>query len=144
LQEWCERLGYEAVLFSALDNGRPIYHTNVMMSIGERLAVICLAAFASDEEREEVRSRLVQTGHEIVEISIQQMNAFAGNVLELLGTDNQSLFVMSQRAYDSLSEAQRERICQYSRIVQTSIPTIEDHAGGSVRCMLAEIFLPRD
>ncbi|HET6724973.1 MAG TPA: arginine deiminase-related protein [Gammaproteobacteria bacterium] len=143
LQRWCDRFDYTAVTFKALSGDRPIYHTNVMLSVGERLAVVCLAAITSADEREHVRARLAETGHEIVEISIAQMNAFAGNMLELNSGEGESLFVMSQRAYDSLDDGQRAKIRQSSRIVSVPITTIEDHAGGGVRCMLAEIFLPK-
>ncbi|HET8552540.1 MAG TPA: arginine deiminase-related protein [Gammaproteobacteria bacterium] len=143
LKGWCARFDYEPVTFSAISNGQPIYHTNVMMSIGSRIAVICLAAIESADEREMVRSRLESTGHRIIDITPAQMNAFAGNILELAGADGGSVFVMSQRAYDSLDDAQRAQIGSHSKIVSVPITTIEDHAGGGVRCMLAEIFLPR-
>ncbi|HET7308270.1 MAG TPA: arginine deiminase-related protein [Gammaproteobacteria bacterium] len=143
LQRWCARFGYEAVTFSAVSNGQPIYHTNVMMSVGAQVAVVCLPSIESVNEREHVRRRLEATGHDIVDITPAQMNAFAGNMLELAGADGGSVFVMSQRAYDSLDDAQRARIGNHSKIVSVPIATIEDHAGGGVRCMLAEIFLPR-
>ncbi|HET7587726.1 MAG TPA: arginine deiminase-related protein [Gammaproteobacteria bacterium] len=144
LERWCTHFSYEAVTFSALSNGQPIYHTNVMMSVGERQAIVCLASIQSDGEREQVRSRLEATGHEIVDITPAQMNAFAGNMLELTSADGRAVIVMSQRAYDSLDDAQRAQISRHARIVSVPITTIEDHAGGGVRCMLAEIFLPRD
>lgn len=143
LQRWCARFGYEAVTFSAVSNGQPIYHTNVMMSVGARLAVVCLSSIESADEREQVRARLEATHHEIVDITPAQMNAFAGNMLELASADGGSVFVMSQRAYDSLDDAQRSRIAGHSKVVSVPVGTIEDHAGGGVRCMLAEIFLPR-
>ncbi|HET7370541.1 MAG TPA: arginine deiminase-related protein [Gammaproteobacteria bacterium] len=143
LTKWCTRFGYEAVTFSAFSNGQPIYHTNVMMSVGERQAIVCLASIESADERERVRVRLETTGHEIVDITPAQMNAFAGNMLELVAADGRAVTVMSQRAYDSLDDAQRVRIGKHSQIVSVPITTIEDHAGGGVRCMLAEIFLPK-
>jgi hypothetical protein len=115
-----------------------------MMSVGERQAIVCLASIQSDGEREQVRSRLEATGHEIVDITPAQMNAFAGNMLELTSADGRAVIDRSQRAYDSLDDAQRAQISRHARIVSVPITTIEDHAGGGVRCMLAEIFLPRD
>lgn len=143
LKEWCARFDYESVAFEAASNGRAIYHTNVMMAVGERLAVVCLAAIVSPGERDAVRARLVETGHDIVDISPEQMNAFAGNMLELKSADGESLFVMSRRAHDSLDKTQLAQIETRSKIVSVPIATIEDNAGGSVRCMLAEIFLPK-
>jgi hypothetical protein len=144
LERWCGRMGYEAVSFAAVSDGRPIYHTNVMMSVGERLAVVCFEAITADEERRRVRDSLIRTGHDLLAISVAQMHAFAGNMLELQTSNGRSVFVMSQRAYGSLTAEQRAQIREHSDIVSVPIPTIEDHAGGSVRCMLGEIFLPKN
>lgn len=143
LSTWCARFGYEAVTFAAFSNGQPIYHTNVMMSIGARQAIVCLESIEAAHERDQVRARLEATGHEIIEITPAQMNAFAGNMLELTSANGEAVIVMSQRACDSLDDAQRARISKNARIVSAPITTIEDHAGGGVRCMLAEIFLPK-
>lgn len=144
LDRWAEQLSYDTVSFAAVDEGgRPIYHTNVMMSIGSRVAIVCLEAIASPAERDRVRSTLVASGHEIVDISFAQMRAFAGNVLELVNRDGEAVVVMSERARDALTAPQIGTISQHAEIINAPISTIEDHSGGGVRCMLAEVFLPR-
>jgi hypothetical protein len=142
LGEFAQRLDYELVSFDALDaQGRAIYHTNVLMAIGARFAVVCAAAIAHPAQRESVLSRLRASGHEIVEISLEQMRQFAGNVLELDGTQGK-LIALSTTAWGSLDAAQRSALKKQAAIVAVSIPTIERLGGGGVRCMLAEIHLP--
>jgi hypothetical protein len=144
LNRWAAKLGYEVVAFNAADEtGRAVYHTNVLMSIGRRIAIVCLAAIASAVEREQVQSKLAASGREVVEISFAQMHAFAGNMLELATRDGGSVMVMSARARESLTPHQVETISRDAQIVDVPVATIEDHSGGSVRCMLAELFLPR-
>lgn len=143
LQEWGEDLGYEIVAFHALDaEGRPIYHTNVMMCVGDGFAVVCGASIAATAEREKILRRLGDTGHEIVDISFEQMNNFAGNMLQIESRKGDRLLAMSRRARASLTREQIGILEKYARIVSSPIDTIEDHAGGSVRCMMAEVFLP--
>jgi hypothetical protein len=143
LGELCDELGYEPQSFTATDaDGTPVYHTNVLLAIGERLAVVCAEAVASGE-RERVLGRLAESGRYVLEISRGQMGRFAGNVLELHGADGAAL-ALSERAHAALGEAARERLGEgVERVVPVAVPTIEDLGGGSVRCMLAEVFLPR-
>lgn len=144
IQEWARRAGYASVTFHAADaEGRPLYHTNVMLCIGERFAVLCLESIADPAEREQVGRRLRETGHEIVLISLAQMESFAGNMLEIASREGGSVLALSTRAARSLTGAQRAALSKHARLVSSPIDTIEDCAGGSVRCMLAEIHLPR-
>jgi hypothetical protein len=144
LGDFAQQLDYDVVSFEASDaNGVPIYHTNVLMCVGERFAAICSASIREDE-REAVLTTLRRTGHVIVELSFDQMNEFAGNMLELRGADGAPLVAMSSRAHASLTPEQCATIETYGgRIVAAPIPTIETLGGGSVRCMLAEVGLPR-
>lgn len=140
----CARvLHYDVIEFTATDNnGDAIYHTNVMMSVGTRLSIVCLESIADLSERRDVESRLAGSGHEIIEISRAQVGQFAGNMLELLDENGRGLLAMSAQARSALSGAQIDAIERYCRIVSAPIDTIEKLAGGSVRCMLAEIHLP--
>ena len=138
---WGSVMGFEVIAFSAVDRkNKPIYHTNVMMNVGEHYTVICLECIANKEERNQVKKYLKFTEKEIIEISMQQMEQFAGNMLELSTPDGESLLVLSQSAYDSLSTEQIKTLKGYSTLVVAAIPTIEQHGGGSVRCMIAELF----
>jgi hypothetical protein len=144
LGDFAQRLDYEIVAFEAFDAaGAPIYHTNVLMCIGARFAAICSACIREDE-RAAVVDALRTTGHEIVDLSMEQLAAFAGNMLELRTPASGTVIAMSARAYDALTAQQRSVLeaCG-GPIVATPIPTIETHGGGSVRCMLAEIHLPK-
>lgn len=144
VHEWCERYGYEPLVFHAVDAaGAAIYHTNVVMCMGDRFAVVCLDAIADPVERESVSSRLNGTGHCIVPISIEQMGRFAGNMLLLKNRDGERILLMSSRAEQSLVKQQRDSLLEFARIVSSPLNTIEDCAGGSMRCMIAELFLPR-
>ncbi len=144
LGDFAQRMDYEVVAFDAVDSeGVPIYHTNVLMNIGEELAVICDEAIPREEQREAVLARLRDTGHDVISLSYEQLNAFAGNMLELRNADGERVTAMSEQAYQSLSEAQRERFAANGRIVSAPIDNIEQSAGGSVRCMLAEVHLPK-
>lgn len=144
LEEWSSKMGYDYFLFHAEDmNGNPIYHTNVMMSVGEQLAVVCLDAIKDIEERMSLIELLEESDKEIVEISLEQMNEFAGNMLQLHTVKEGELkyiMVMSARAKDSLDQDQIEAIEKYCKIVAPDLEFIERNGGGSARCMLAEIF----
>jgi hypothetical protein len=143
LGDFAQQLDYEVVAFEALDgSGTPIYHTNVLMCIGTRFAAICSACIREDERRGVVDA-LRTTGHEIVDLSLTQLVEFAGNMLELRSARGENVIAMSKRALDSLSASQRAALERSGPIVAASIPTIETLGGGSVRCMLAEIHLPR-
>ncbi len=145
--EFCEDLDVAPVIFTAyqsVDGKRlPIYHTNVMMCIAEDLAVICLDSIDDKKERKNVVSHLKKDGFDIIEISEAQMHAFAGNMLQVLGRDGERLMVMSASARNALNPAQVARIEKTSRIISSPIDTIETCGGGSARCMMAEVFLPK-
>ncbi|WP_324671340.1 citrulline utilization hydrolase CtlX [Hymenobacter sp. GOD-10R] len=136
-------LGYRPVAFHANDEqGHAIYHTNVMLCIGARVAVVCLASITDPQERAAVVDSLTDTGHEIVDITQAQVAHFAGNMLTMR-TATTELIVLSQQAFDALSPAQKQTLGGYGELVPLAIPTIETIGGGSARCMLAEVFLPR-
>jgi hypothetical protein len=145
LGEFAQRMGYDVVAFDAAgEDGIPIYHTNVLMNIGENIAVICDEAIRDEDQRHAVLQRLRQSGHDVVSLSYQQLGAFAGNMLELRTANGERLIAMSQQACDALTVAQRQQLEANGQIVSADIRTIENSAGGSVRCMLAELHLPRD
>ena len=134
-----ERLGFEAVIFDALDAlGKPYYHTNVILSIGTRYAILCTESIPIGE-RDIVKSKLAFDGRTLIEISRKQVNEFAGNVLELRNTLDELLIIISARALECLTESQLLALQHAGYITPVSIPTIETYGGGSVRCMLAEI-----
>jgi hypothetical protein len=138
----CVIIKYKPVYFLSHDNGgKEIYHTNVMMCVGERFAVICSASITDLKERESVISSLSSTGHKIVDISFDQMNRFAGNMLAIRSNVGKSLLVLSKSSYDSLTAGQKKSIEEFTEMVPVSIHTIETIGGGSARCMMAEIFL---
>lgn len=145
--EFCEDFDYFPVQFTANqtvnEQRLPIYHTNVMMCIGTKLAIICLECIDDKKERKEVVKQLKFSNKTIVEISEEQMQHFAGNMLQLNGTNNTALLVMSKAAHLSLTKAQVDVIERHCKIVSSSLETIETCGGGSARCMMAEVFLPR-
>lgn len=141
---FCEDLGYKPIYFDALHqiggDMRPIYHTNVMMAIGSTYAVICWESIVNQEQREMVGRELQTTGHDVIEITSEQMNRFAGNMLEIKALDGALYLCLSQSAYNALSEAQRTQLARHAQLLIIPIPTIEALGGGSVRCMMAELF----
>lgn len=142
LGEFAQQLDYELVTFEALGaSGNPVYHTNVLMAIGARFAAVCGAAITQTRHREDVYSRLRESGHEIIEISPAQMHCFAGNLLEL-APPGTNVIALSATAWQSLDASQRRILEKYGRVLTAEIPMIERHGGGGVRCMLAEIHLP--
>ena len=145
--EFCEDFDCMPVIFTAnqtVDGKRlPIYHTNVMMALGEEFAVVCLDSIDDKKERKNVVDHLKQNGKEIIEISSFQMHRFAGNMLEVLGADDQRYLVMSSAAFDSLTPKQINKFESYCKIIHSTLDTIETCGGGSARCMMAEVFLPR-
>ena len=141
LNEFCDLIHYSVVNFFSKDmNGVDIYHTNVMMCIADKFAVICLASIHEESERESVIKSLTLTNKEIIDISLQQLNSFAGNMLQVNNTTNELLLVMSTQAYRSLTADQINRLEKYNRIIHSPLDTIEAAGGGSARCMMAEIF----
>jgi hypothetical protein len=143
IQHFADDFSYEPVTFTSIgSNGQPIYHTNVMMCIGTAFAMLGLEMIPNKAERQQVRARLEKTGKEIVELSADQVANFAGNAIELHNKDGQKLLVLSTRARRALIEDQRERLSRYAPLVPLELPAIE-RGGGSARCMIATIHLPR-
>jgi hypothetical protein len=137
-------LDYEPIAFLATDSeGVPVYHTNVMMCLGADFAVLCEEAIGDAEQRAAVRRRLEQTGHEVVPIDSSQMRSFAGNMLELCGRDGERVLALSARALECLAPAQVQALESRCRLLPVPVAAIEEGGGGSVRCMLAEVHLPR-
>jgi hypothetical protein len=141
LEEFCEELDYDYFIFGASDmQGNAIYHTNVMMCVASDFVVICLDAIGNIDDRESIIGLIEESDKEIVEISMEQMSEFAGNMLEVVNIEGKRILVMSQRAKESLSDEQIESIEKYCKIVSPDLTTIENNGGGSARCMMAEIF----
>ena len=139
--EFCNDLGYKPVSFTSYQDGNEIYHTNVMMGIGENKAIICLDCIEDSDERKKVIDELKENNKEIIEISLEQVKHFLGNVLEVEGKDNKRYIVISQTAYNSLTKEQIRAIEKDTDIICADVSTIEYYGGGSVRCMLGEIFI---
>jgi hypothetical protein len=143
IQRFADDFSYEPVIFTSIGpNGQAIYHTNVMMCIGTDFAMVGLDMLPNKAERQEVRGRLEKSGKEIVELSADQIANFAGNAIELQSRRGEKLLVLSSRAAGALIGKQRERLTRYARLLQLELPTIE-LGGGSARCLMATIHLPR-
>jgi hypothetical protein len=146
--EFCEDFEYTPVVFTAnqtVNNIREaIYHTNVMMCVTEQFAIICLAAIDDKKERKNVLKQLKEDGKEVIDITEAQVNTFAGNMLQVKGANEQRFLVMSSAAHESLRKDQIQKIEKYNVILHSSLETIETCGGGSARCMMAEIFLPKN
>lgn len=141
LEELCEKLDYEFLDFGAFDrDGMPVYHTNVMMCVGEKFVVVCLDSIKNIDERTELISFIEDCDKELIEISIEQMEQFAGNMLQLKSKEGDPLLIMSATAKRALSSEQLERLSSYCKILAPELESIEINGGGSARCMLAEIF----
>ncbi|MBM4220231.1 MAG: amidinotransferase [Gammaproteobacteria bacterium] len=144
LAEFAARLGYRIVTFDALGpDRRPAYHTNVLMAVGEGVAVLCAEAIPDAARRSAVHAVLAESGHEVIEIDAAGMGCFAGNLLMLRARDGGARIALSEAAWRALAPDKRRRLEAHGSVVTAAIPTIERLGGGSVRCMLAEIFLPR-
>lgn len=145
--EFCEDFEYLPVIFNANQtvNGqrKAIYHTNVMMCIANTFAVICLSSIDDKSERKNVINHLKDSGKEVIDITEDQVNHFAGNMLQVKGANNQPYLIMSEAAYNSLTKNQIERLEKHNQIVYSNLDTIEACGGGSARCMMAEVFLPK-
>ncbi len=143
LREFSKSMNYTPITFTANDeSGNPIYHTNVMMCIADKYAVICLASITEDFEKEYVVKALESSGKQIIDITYNQLNHFAGNMLQVANDKGDKFLVMSTQAYDSLDANQIETIESFNPIIHSEITTIETNGGGSARCMMAEVFLP--
>lgn len=146
-RDFCDQFGYTPVVFHSFQNvgnqRLPIYHTNVMMCVAEQFVVICLDCIDDELEREKVQEIIKSTEKEIIEISEDQMHQFAGNMLQVQNEEGTQFLVMSETAYKSLTKEQIEKIESYCEIIYADLNTIEVNGGGSARCMLAEVFLPK-
>ena len=147
LNEFCEAFSYEAVKFVAnqdVEGARlPIYHTNVMMCVADDFAILCIDSIDDQEERKAVVKKLESTGKEVISISEDQKHHFAGNMLQVRSTDDNIYLIMSGAAFQSLNNDQISKIQKYCPIIHSSLDTIEALGGGSARCMMAEVFLPK-
>jgi len=144
LEDFAKKMDFEVVSFWSTDRqNKAIYHTNVMMCVGKKYVVICLESIKDAAERQKVVQIIQKTDKEIIEISFEQVESFAGNMLEVVNKAGESKLVMSEQAFKSLNTAQIGQIEKYSQIVSAPIYTIERYGGGSARCMLAEVFLPK-
>lgn len=144
VKDWASQMHYTSTCFHAFDqSGKAIYHTNVLMSIGEEYAIICLEAIPNPLEKARILSNLEKGGKRLINISYKQMNAFAGNCLQLSNKDGKKFIVISSTAYSSLSSEQISLLTSESDLIIGNIPTIEKIGGGSVRCMIAENFLEK-
>lgn len=148
LIEFCEDFEFTPVSFVAnqtLNEKRvPIYHTNVIMCLGEKFSVICLDSIDDKKERKDVIKHLKEDRKEIISITEEQVNSFAGNMLQVLGKNEERYIVMSNSAYESLTKQQINQIQKHGKILYSSLDTIEACGGGSARCMMAEVFLPKE
>ena len=145
--EFCEDFEFNPVIFNSFqsvgDKRLPIYHTNVMMCVATDYVIICLDSIDDKKQRKNVSNFIIESGKKLIEISEKQVESFAGNMLELINENGESILVMSKSAEDSLDENQKNTITNHSRIISCDINTIEVCGGGSTRCMMAEIFLPK-
>jgi hypothetical protein len=146
--EFCEDFEFTPVIFTAYqtveDKRLPIYHTNVMMALGENYAVICLDCIDDKKERKNVLKHLKEDHKEVITITEDQVNSFAGNMMQVHNSNGDRLLVMSDQAYNSLNPDQITKLEKFNEIIHPSISTIETLGGGSVRCMMAEVFLPKN
>ena len=140
--EWCDKMQFKAIAFKAVDDkAQPIYHTNVMMCMGDQFVVICLESIPNEQEKQLVLESFKKSNKEVITISQDQLNHFAGNMLQVFDINEKPHLIMSEQAHTSLDPAQVKSLEKYNPILPISIPTIEALGGGSTRCMMAEIYL---
>lgn len=143
-EELCKRLNYKAIIFTArqnaIDNRLPVYHTNVVMCLGKQFVVICMDSVDVESECALLLQSFAETKKQLITITEAQMEAFAGNMLQLTNKNGNDILLMSQAAYKSLTPEQIAQLSAHSKLIPVAVPTIEKHGGGSVRCMVAEIF----
>ena len=143
MADFCRKMTYTPVLFHSVDgNGQAIYHTNVMMCVADKYVVVCFDSIPNDEEKIKVINTILHTAKEIIDISLDQMNHFAGNMLQIENKQAEKLLVMSTQAYESLTGEQKKKLESFNKIIHSSLTTIETNGGGSARCMMAEVHLP--
>ncbi|HMV09955.1 MAG TPA: arginine deiminase-related protein [Cyclobacteriaceae bacterium] len=141
LNDLVNKLAFKPIVFDAVDEqGQAIYHTNVLMCIGTGFVVLCLDAIQNDDDQERLLDSFASTHHKVIAISFAQMKQFAGNMFEVMSKSGEPFILMSQRAYHSLLPGQLDALTSFADPIPVDIPTIEDHGGGSVRCMVAGIF----
>ena len=144
LEKYAAANGYQAIVFIATDkNGYPVYHTNVVMTLGDGFCVLCEEAIDEEWELIAIRQLLESTKHTIIPITKEQMHCYAGNMLEVKNASGENILVMSETSYRCLRKEQKDMLEAYARLLPIPVPTIEAVEGGSVRCMMAEIFLER-
>jgi hypothetical protein len=144
LSKMCNDLEFEKFIFNARGpTGQDIYHTNVMMCIGSDFVVICLAAVTDASTRMKLMQSFEKSGHEVIDISFRQLVCFAGNMIEVLNSDKEHTLILSERALKSLKNDQTMRLSRYTDLLPAPLPVIEKYGGGSARCMIAGVFLPR-
>lgn len=144
LEKYANTNQYRAIVFLATDNNNhPVYHTNVTMTLGENFAILCEEAIEEEWELIAVKQLLESTSHEVIRISREQMHCFAGNMLQLKNSKEEKFLIMSQTAFYSLTKEQIEQLSSYCNLLPIAVPVIENAEGGSVRCMMTEIFLKR-
>jgi hypothetical protein len=143
-EKWCDSSGFSPCSFNSVDEkGGAVYHTNVMMCVADRYVVICLESIPDETEKKVVIEQIERSGKKIIPISLFQMNHFAGNMLQVENWKGEKILVMSQQAYESLNAEQLQTLAAYNTILTGDLSTIETNGGGSARCMMAEIFLPK-
>jgi len=140
LQLFCSEMNYTPIVFNSTYQSKPIYHTNVMMSICNNFSIICLDSIKDENQRRSVKANLKDSNLEIIDITIDQMCSFLGNSIQLIDSNYNPLLVMSSRAYKSIKSSQLNIIEKHTDIIHADIKTIEENGGGSARCMIAEIF----
>jgi hypothetical protein len=144
LEKFANANDYRAIVFFAIDeNGHPVYHTNLVMALAENFAILCEEAIEEEWELIAVKQLLESSSHEVIRITREQMHAFAGNMLQVKNTKDEKFLVMSQTAFESLTYEQKEQLSAYCNLLPIAVPTIEQAEGGSVRCIMAEIFLEK-
>jgi hypothetical protein len=142
MADFCLQMTYTPVTFHSVDgNGQAIYHTNVMMCVADKYVVICFDSIPGDEEKINVINTILRTEKEIIDISLDQMNCFAGNMLQIENKNGEKLLVMSTQAYESLTNEQKKKLESFNKIIHSPLTTIETNGGGSARCMMAEVHL---
>jgi len=142
LNDLCARLGYAPFMFDAVDeSGKPIYHTNVILSLGEKFAVACLDSIWSEPDQNRLLDRLASTHHRVVAISYQQTRCLAGNIMEVKSRQEKRFILLSWQALESLPDGQKNELTRHAELLPVRIPSIERYGGGGIRCMVAGIHL---
>jgi hypothetical protein len=144
LDRFCNTMRFQPIVFQALDEfDKPIYHTNVLMSVGDKFVIICMEAVRDASDQEDLIASFRKTQKEIFKVSYEQMKNFVANCIEVTNNKGERILVLSQRAYQHLEESQKKRLENYVKLLPCPLDTIETYGGGSARCMIAEIFLPK-